>query len=49
MRFSGMRQYSCTLSTALTVSPGANAGFFDATTTPIPPARITSPMPTGAM
>ena len=43
------RQYSCTPSVPLTVSPTAKAGFFDATTLPMPPARITSPMPTGGM
>ena len=41
--------YSCTPSVPYTVSPTAKAGFFDATTRPTPPARITSPMATGGM
>jgi hypothetical protein len=44
-----MVQYSCTPSPPLTVVPTAKAGLSDATTTPTPPARITSPMPTGGM
>ena len=39
--------YSCAPTMALTWSPTAQAGFFEATTTPTPTARITSPMPTG--
>jgi len=31
------------------VSPTAKAGDFEAITVPMPPARITSPMPTGAI
>ena len=42
-------QYSCTPSRPLTTSPGAKAGSFDASTRPMPPARMTSPMPTGGM
>ena len=45
----GTSQYSCTPGPPVTWSPTAKAGFFDATTTPMPPARMTSPMPTGAM
>ena len=31
------------------IAPVANFGFLEATTLPTPPARITSPMPTGGM
>ena len=33
----------------VTWSPTWYAGFFESITTPMPPARITSPMPTGGM
>ena len=42
-------QYSCTPSRPLTTSPTAKAGSLEAMTRPMPPARITSPMPTGGM
>ena len=45
----GIRQYSCTPGLPVTWSPTAKAALRDATTTPMPPARITSPMPTGGM
>ncbi|MNK76190.1 hypothetical protein D3C87_957530 [compost metagenome] len=45
----GISMYSCTPSVPYTVSPTANCGFFEATTRPMPPARITSSMATGGM
>ena len=43
------RAYSWTPRAPETCSPTLNFSLFDATTTPMPPARMTSSMPTGAM
>ena len=40
---------SCTPGVQLTTSPTLNASFFDAITSPMPPARMTSPIATGGM
>ena len=41
--------YACTPGVALTRSPSAKPGWFDASTLQMPPARITSSRPTGGM
>ena len=41
--------YSCTPNTPVTCSPTAKSGLRDATTRPIAPARMTSPICTGGM
>ena len=40
---------SCTPGVQLTTSPTLNPSFLDAITSPMPPARITSPIATGGM
>ncbi len=45
----GRQAYACAPTRPPTMSPAARPGSAEASTRPMPPARITSPMPTGAM